>query len=153
MKLCLKWNVSLEKKSLSLSPWMLMTAWMFDKWRGTPLQARSYIFHVVSGVSRPRLPIGLRLAQLKSNEQVYLAYYLWKQGLNNWPNFMATCRNQGNDIPNRRKEKGWAYQWQTQNYLTCKPQTHLIIQQVNRSYIWYYKRIMNNILGSKENLP
>jgi len=28
---------------------------------------------------------------------------------------------------NKGKEKGWAHQWQTQNHLTCEPQTHLII--------------------------
>ena len=55
---------------------MLMTAGMCDKWHETTLQARSRTFHRVSGVSRSRLPIGLGLAQLKSNEQVYLAYYL-----------------------------------------------------------------------------
>jgi len=66
----------LEKKSLSLVPWMLMMAWMCDKWHNTPLQARSLTSLVVSRVSRPKVLIGLGLAQLKSNEQVYLAYYL-----------------------------------------------------------------------------
>ena len=29
-----------------------------------------------------------------------------------------------NDIADKMKEKGWGYQWQTQNHLTCEPQTH-----------------------------
>jgi len=86
MKLCLKCNAILEKKSLS---------WPFDvqdgldawhvAWHSFASQSRTSL--VVNGVSRSMLPIGLGLAQLKSNDQVYLAYYLWKQGLNNGPNF------------------------------------------------------------------
>jgi len=53
-----------------------MMGWMCDKWHDTPLQARSRTSLVVNGVSRPKLLIGLGLVQLKSNEQVYLAYYL-----------------------------------------------------------------------------
>jgi len=53
-----------------------MMGWMLDKWHGTPLQAKSHSFHVARRVSWPMLSIGLGLAQLKSKEHVYLAYYL-----------------------------------------------------------------------------
>ena len=78
MKLCLKCNAMLEKNSPS---WPL-DAWQVS-WHSFASQSRTSL--MVNGVSRPMLPIGLGLAQLKSNGQVYLAYYLWKQGLNNGP--------------------------------------------------------------------
>jgi len=64
------------RRSLFLGPWMRMMGWMLDKWHGTPLQAKSHSFHVARRVSWPMLSIGLGLAQLKSKEHVYLAYYL-----------------------------------------------------------------------------
>ena len=64
------------RRSLFLSPWMSMMGWMRDKGHDTPLQATSHSFHVARRVSRPMLSIGLGLAQLKSKEQIYLAYNL-----------------------------------------------------------------------------
>jgi len=80
MKLCLKCNIILDKKSLS---WPLDAHDRLDAWQ---VSWHSLALLVVNGVSRLMLPIGLGLAQLKSNGQVYLAYYLWKQGLNNETN-------------------------------------------------------------------
>jgi len=71
------------RRSLILSPWMCMMGWMRDKFHGTPLQARSHSFHVARRVSWPILFMRLGLTQLIFKEQVYLAYYLRKQDLNN----------------------------------------------------------------------